>query len=175
MAISRSLKEYLRIHNIQYEVVLHKHSDSSYTTAEVANIPLNKLAKAVVLQNSDHDRLIMAIIPANRHLRVTAIDDMTYDQFSLVNEEQIKQLFNDCLPGVVPGIGTPYKLEMIVDNFGFAAGDIYIEAGDHMALIKLSHEDFERLMMSSRHATITAGFIGHINKESQSHRISRQG
>ena len=51
MAISKTLKRYLDKNNIRYTLVAHAYTESSTDSARSAHIPLQQMAKAVVLED----------------------------------------------------------------------------------------------------------------------------
>lgn len=159
MAIAKSLKTFLGKRGVSYESIPHHHSDSSYNSAAAAHIPSQQMAKAVLLGDTDQ-RHIMAVLPANRHLVLKAINDMTCGNFKLLDEAEIARLFSDCEAGAAPALGNSYAMEMIVDRELLLEPTVYIEAGDHDHLLKFEHEDYQDLVMSSRDATISGEIIG---------------
>ena len=70
----------------------------------------------------------------------------------LVEEEpEIDALFPDCAHGAVPALGHCYALPLIVDDSIEAQPEIYMEAGDHETVLRISHAQFARLMENARH------------------------
>lgn len=170
MAIAHSIETFLNNKGIGFESVLHRHSDSSYNSATAAHIASEQLAKAVVLVDSNH-RCVMAVLPANRKLVVSAINDMTYGDFELLDESELSSKFTDCEAGVAPSIGNVYGMEMIVDEELLAENTVYIEAGDHRTLLRLQGQDFLNLVMSSRHASIAGAELGQLSHQQQSYAV----
>ena len=80
MAMTLALQDFLSKKGVAFETVLHHHSDSAFNVAQAAHIPAERLVKAVLLED-DHDRQLMAIIPANKKLLVKAVSDMAYGHF----------------------------------------------------------------------------------------------
>ena len=171
MAIAQNLRNYLHSQDINFDVVFHPHCDSAFNSAKAAHIDLGQLAKAVMLHNADHDRIIMAIVPANRQLQLRAISDLMYDHYELLSSKDIAAIFNDCSAGVVPSLGSAYDIEMIVDANSLGGGDVFIEAGDHESLIRLKQEDFQSLVMGSRHASIAGRWLGEKSASPASHPV----
>jgi Ala-tRNA(Pro) deacylase len=68
------------------------------------------------------------------------------------SEGEIDELFQDCAHGAVPPIGECYGLDTIVDDAIDGQGDVYLEAGDHATLVRLSHAQFAKLTADARHA-----------------------
>lgn len=150
MTISTRLDHYLRDHNISYETIHHGHSNNSFGSAYLAQIPLDRLAKAVILKDHE-DRKLMALVPANRKINIPTLNDALYASFQLVKEREVYRMFNDCEHGAVPPIGQAYNIRTVCDKRLDALDSVYIEAGDHENLLRLSHDDFELLFKRCHH------------------------
>ncbi len=74
MTISTRLDTYLTNNAIPYQVVNHSHSNSSIASAISAQIPLNFIAKAVILKDHE-DRKVMAVLPAKNKISLAALND----------------------------------------------------------------------------------------------------
>jgi Ala-tRNA(Pro) deacylase len=128
---------------VQYDVVTHSHSRSSMETAELAQVPGDRLAKSVVLE--DEDGFLMAVLPST-HLRLGRLSRELNRRFRLATEEDGGALFEDCEPGAIPPLGSAYGMHTIVDDSLAEQPEIYFEAGDHERLIRVSREQFMQLM-----------------------------
>lgn len=152
MAMSLTLQKFLAQHGIAYEVLPHPYTVTSMNTASSARVPGDKLAKPVILE--DEQGYIMAVIPANRHVKIGEIRHMLKRNIGLATESELQQLFPDCDLGAVPPIGQAYGMETIVDDSLIQAGDIYFEAGDHEDVIHIKGAAFRRLMKHVPHGSL---------------------
>ncbi len=159
MAIAISLKEFLSDHHASYEVVSHRHSDSSFNTAAAAHLSANQVIKAVILQNSQKNYL-MAVLPADHRLALDELNRLMGIEYQFVSEYEIETLFKDCESGAIPAIGEAYHMDMIVDDKLLMADSVYIEAGDHENLVKLNHDEYRKLIMGTAHANIIGDVLG---------------
>jgi Ala-tRNA(Pro) deacylase len=151
MPISPRLAGYLNERVARYEVCEHVHTDTSAQTARCAHVPPHHLAKSVILE--DERGCLMAVVPADQRVHIGALARLLgRHELHLSDEERIKQLFNDCAPGAVPALGMAWGMETIVDRALESAPEVYIEAGDHEQLIKLTRESFGTLMRDALHA-----------------------
>jgi Ala-tRNA(Pro) deacylase len=156
MAISQHLSSYLKESGVRYEVCTHAPSRSSAETARLANLMAGQIAKAVVLE--DDDGYVMAVVPADKRVVVGELARMLdRPRLHLCDEADVARLFKDCEPGAVPAVGMPWGMETVVDEELESNGEVYIEAGDHQRLLRMSHDDFHTLMRAQRH--------GHFCKE----------
>ncbi|GLX77119.1 hypothetical protein tinsulaeT_04590 [Thalassotalea insulae] len=151
MTISTRLDDYLHQQNIPFNVVPHPHSNSSIGTAINAQVPLNQIAKAVILLDHE-DRKLMAVLPASNRISLSKLNDELMASYHLVKEEYIAEMFDDCDFGAIPPVGQAYNMSVVYDDKLEELDHVYIEAGDHESLIKLSKADFFRMMELARHA-----------------------
>lgn len=152
MAMSQTLQKFLAQHGIAYEVLPHPYTATSMNTASAARVPSDKLAKPVILE--DEQGYIMAVIPANRHVKIGEIRHMLHRNMGLATEAELQQLFPDCELGAVPPIGQAYGMETIIDDSLIKASDIYFEAGDHEDVVHIKGAAFRRLMKHAPHGSL---------------------
>ena len=151
MPISTRLVSYLNERLERYEVCEHAHTDTSAQTARCAHVPPRHLAKSVILE--DENGCVMAVVPADQRVHIGELARLLgRHDLHLSDEARVKTLFRDCAPGAVPALGMAWGMETIVDQTLATAPEVYIEAGDHEQLIKLTREDFKALTREARHA-----------------------
>lgn len=149
MAIPKTVTDYLEESGITYGVVNHPLSEgSSMQTAEAAHVSGEKIAKAVVLKDSQGH--VMAVVPATHMITINKVRDVIGRNLDLAPEADLARLFPDCASGAVPAIGPAYGLETIVDETLLAQPEIYFEAGDHREVISVQEKHFEQLLGASR-------------------------
>ena len=142
MAIAPTLQNYLD-RNVTYDVISHEPTMSSIQTAEACHISGDRLAKGIVLcRNGGY---VLAVLPASYHIRLPELRTQLGQDTALAREDEIPQLFGDCVPGAVPAIGTCYALDLIVDESIDEQPDVYIEGGDHATLIHMGQSQFAQL------------------------------
>lgn len=152
MAISLTLRNFLVENAIAYEVLPHSPTTTSLRSAYAARIPSNKLAKSVILE--DEDGYLMAIIPANEHVKLRELNHVLNRNMGLATEMELHQLFKDCVIGAIPPVGMAYGMETIVDDRLLQCDDIYFEAGDHEDLIHIKGTSFRKMMKQNQHTNI---------------------
>lgn len=144
MSISTTMQHYLRSKGCDFEVMWHPHSHTSMETAQRAHIPGDRLAKAVLL--SDALGYVAAVVPSTSHVSIAALREYTGRNLTLVPEHELQVIFKDCEPGVVPSACIAYDMETYVDESLVAQPDVYLEGGDHEALIHMRGDQFLALM-----------------------------
>jgi len=150
MSISTRLDSYLSANKIPYQVIEHEHSASSVGSAIMAKIPLNQIAKAVILKDHE-DRRLMAVLPAKNKISLSAINDNLLGNYKLLKEQEVYQMFSDCEHGAIPPVGEAFNIHTICDEMLDQLDYVYIEAGDHRKLLRISHKDYEIIAANSKH------------------------
>jgi Ala-tRNA(Pro) deacylase len=140
MAISITLKEYLDDHELDYEVIDHRPTDSALTTSEAAHVPGDRMAKSVLL--GDSETYLLAVVPATYRVKLGEIARLTGRHFHLIHEVEMEEAFSDCEIGAIPPMGSPYGIETLVDSNLMTHPDVYCESGDHGKLLRLSINAF---------------------------------
>jgi Ala-tRNA(Pro) deacylase len=142
MTVSPTLQKYLD-QSVTYELIPHTRTASSTRTAEACHVPGDALAKAVVLRRDGG--YMLAVLPASRHLHLSALKSQLGHKVDLASEKEIAELFVDCDIGAIPPVGECYGLDVIVDDSIDAQRDVYMEGGDHATLIRMDGAQFARL------------------------------
>ncbi|KGJ96317.1 aminoacyl-tRNA deacylase [Colwellia psychrerythraea] len=150
MNTSTRLTRYLIEKSIPYQEIEHFHSNSSICSAITANISLKQIAKAVLLKNHE-DKKLMAILPAAHKISLSALNKNLHGCFRLMKEQEVYQVFSDCNHGAVPPAAEAYHLSMVCERELDQLAEVYLEAGDHETLLRVSQEDFKAIMSSGKH------------------------
>lgn len=144
MTIASTLHQYLKQQGTNFDILRHSHTGSSLETASAAHIAEDRLAKAVVVE--DDRGYLMVVIPSRHRLHLGRLHKACGRLMGLATEEELRSLFPDCELGAIPPVGTAYGIETVVDDALSRQPDVYLEAGDHEALVHLSGEQFNMLM-----------------------------
>ncbi|HEY8009227.1 MAG TPA: YbaK/EbsC family protein [Methylocella sp.] len=153
MAIAPTLQRYLD-QNVTYGVIPHEPTMSSMRTAQICQISGDCLAKGIVLRHdSDY---VLAVLPASHHIRLSELRMQLGDDVDLASENEIAELFRDCVYGAVPAVGVCYALDVIVDDSIEEQPEIYMEGGDHATLVHMGHAQFAQLTVDARHGCFSA-------------------
>ena len=153
MAVAVTLQHYLDELGVEYEVVAHPYSDNGLSTAASAHIPADKLAKSIMLE--DEGGYLMAVCPASRRIKLGELYREINRRMEFADETELADVFGDCVLGAVPPVGELYGIDVVVDLELFMQPDIYFEAGDHVDLIHVNAENFQKLMSNAEHASFT--------------------
>ena len=153
MAIAAKVREMLEQQEVDYELVPHPHTPSSMRTAEAAHVPGDRLAKSVLLQ--DEEGYVLAVLPATQRLALGKLHQLLQRPLGLATEAEIGSVFADCETGALPALGSAYGITTIMDESLMGRPEIYFEAGDHEAVVRMRGEDFLRLMGTAKRASLS--------------------
>jgi Ala-tRNA(Pro) deacylase len=143
MRMARTVQRSLEKAQCEYDIVSHPHSASSLETARVAGIPAERVAKSVILDDH-HGHYLMAVLPASRHLDLSKV--RSSGEWQVSRESNLAHLFDDCERGAVPALGESYGLEVVIDPLLTRQKDIYLEAGNHVNLLRMDMPEFLKMV-----------------------------
>jgi len=150
MTIAQTVSGYLQSRHVSFDIIAHPYSDSSRKAAEVAHVPPEQLAKAVIL--SDRRGFLMAVVPGDRHVSLEDLWNKLGRRLSLAPESRLAPVFRDCESGAIPPLGPAYGMETIVDNSLVGQPEVFFESGDHRGLIRVDGEEFLTLLRDATYA-----------------------
>ena len=159
MTISISFNEYLTDHHINYELVKHRYTKSSFDSSCSAHLPSAEVTKAIILQCSDGSYL-MSALSVDHKLSIAQVNQLMGKNYHLLNETRLSELFPDCEQGAIPSIGEAFAIDMLVDDDLLRAKQVYIEAGDHRHLIKINQQQFAQMLAKVPHGNISGAVVG---------------
>jgi len=145
MVIAGKLKSFLDEGRIHYHVLKHHRRFTSPEIAQALHVPGQMLAKVVIVKGEDH--LLMAVLPANLMVDLEAFTAATGEpEARLASEEEFRATFPDCEVGAMPPFGNLYDVPVVVDSSLTKDREIFFEAGNHDEAIKITYDDFARLV-----------------------------
>lgn len=140
-----NVKEFLNNQGIDYEIILHRPSDTARATASASHIPASKLAKTVMAKVDGE--LCMVVVPACRRLDLAALKAASgANSVVLAREDEFQDLFPGCEPGAMPPFGSLYGLPVWMDEEVACDPQIVFNAGSHTELVRMAYEDFAHLV-----------------------------
>ena len=144
MPVSR-LKDFLDDQHIKYVTIQHSMAYTAQEIAAKAHIPGKELAKTVIVKIDGKNA--MAVLPASYRINLGRLKQVCRaSQVELASEEDFRDLFPGCETGAMPPFGNLYNMDVYVENSLADDEDIAFNAGSHTELIKLSYQDFEKLV-----------------------------
>ena len=141
----KKLKEFLDKSNIKYIIVIHSGAYTAQEVAESAHISGKELAKTVVVKIDG--KMAMAVLPASCRVELDLLREAAGGtRMDLPGEEEFKGAFPDCEPGAMPPFGNLYGMSVFADESLAGQEEIAFVAGSYTEVLRLSYEDFSRLV-----------------------------
>lgn len=139
------LKEFLDSQNIKYVTITHSTAYTAQEIAALAHIKGKELAKTVIVKLDD--ALAMAVLPASYQVDLALLKAAAGAKtIGLAGEKEFKDRFPGCETGAMPPFGNLYGMPVYADESLAKDKEIAFNAGSHNELIRLSCEDFTRLV-----------------------------
>jgi Ala-tRNA(Pro) deacylase len=143
--VLKQLKEYLDKHGVRYVVIQHSAAYTAREVASLSHIPVNEIAKTVVLK-VDGERA-MAVLPGSEMVDLAALRTaLQASSVELAGEAEFNTLFPECEIGAMPPFGNLFGLQVIAADTLAGDEEIAFNAGTHHDLVKMKYKDFERLV-----------------------------
>lgn len=153
MSASIRIRHYLDSHGIRYGVVHHAWAVTLEQAAQEAGIPLEQVAKGLLL--NDDDGLILAVFPASHHVDFDALRTQMRRNFELAPHETVSSVFKDCEPSAIPPLGDVYGLETIMDETLLAHNEIFIAVGENNHFLRIKVGGFQLIQSNAWHMQFT--------------------
>jgi Ala-tRNA(Pro) deacylase len=137
---AKKLKAFLDENNIR-----HSSAFTSQEIAASAHVSGKEFAKTVIIKIEG--KMAMAVLPASYQVDFKLLQEIFGPQkVSMATEAEFKYFFPDCEVGAMPPFGNLYDLEVFVARTLTGNSEIAFNAGSHTEIIRLSYDDFERLV-----------------------------
>lgn len=142
---ARKLKEFLDSQHIDYTSIPHSTAYTAQGIAALTHISGKELAKTVMVKLDD--KLCMAVLPASKTVDLEKLKQATRAAMAgLASEREFREKFPDCETGAMPPFGNLYNLPVFVEESLSNDKEIAFNAGTHNELIRMSFEDFVRVV-----------------------------
>lgn len=142
---TKKLKEFLTKNKINYFSISHPAAYAARETSHVSKISERLLAKTVIINVAN--KRIMVVVPSNEAINFDSLKkSLKENDVSLVPENEFSRLFPDCELGAMPPFGNLYNMDVYVEKNLTKNKEIAFNAGSHTELIKMSYQDFEKLV-----------------------------
>jgi len=139
------LKKFLDENNVGYQSIKHSIAYTAHGVAASAHIHGKELAKTVIVKIDG--KMAMAVLPANYRVDMDRLREAAGgSHVELADEKEFSAMFPGCAPGAMPPFGNLYGMDVYVDRSLEEDPEIAFNAGSHTELIKLSYNDFKRLV-----------------------------
>jgi Ala-tRNA(Pro) deacylase len=139
------LKNFLDSNHVKYTTISHSPAYTAQEAAASAHIPGKELAKTVIVKVDGE--FAMAVLPASMHVSLARLKAAAgVGATELASEDEFEKLFPDCELGAMPPFGNLYDMPVFVAEQLTEDDEIAFTAGSHTELVKLSYNDFDKLV-----------------------------
>jgi Ala-tRNA(Pro) deacylase len=141
----KKLKAFLDENNVRYVSIKHSRAYTAQEIASSVHVSGNEFAKTVMIKIDGH--MAMAVLPASYQVDFELLRKAFGTQkVTLASEAEFIRFFPDCDIGAMPPFGNLYDMPVYVAESLVANQEIAFNAGSHTEIIKLSFEDYQRLV-----------------------------
>jgi Ala-tRNA(Pro) deacylase len=145
MPANNKLMEFLDSHKVKYVTMAHSTAYTAQEIASLAHIRGEEFAKTVIVRIDG--AMAMAVLPASHHVDLPLLRAAAKGmKIALASETDFRDKFPECETGAMPPFGQLYGMPVFVDESLTRDKEIAFNAGTHHELIRLSYEDFSRLV-----------------------------
>ena len=145
------LKQFLDDRKVKYVTIRHSPAYTAQEVASMAHISGKELAKTVMVKIDGE--LAMAVLPASHHVDLDQLQEAAGAKWvALASEADFQGKFPGCETGAIPPFGNLYGMRTFVAETLREDEEIAFSAGTHSELIRLSYEDFEKLVQPCQFA-----------------------
>jgi len=142
----KKLQEFLDSKGCKYIVINHSPAYTAREAAASTLIPRREFAKAVLVKLADGS-VVMAVVPASRHVDLDAIAEASGQRaVCLAEEREFEELFPGCEPGAIPPFGNLYGMPVYADRELMQEDDLAFSAGTYTQIIRLAAADYRELV-----------------------------
>jgi Ala-tRNA(Pro) deacylase len=144
--ISAKLKDYLDNSGVAYARHSHPTTYTSQETAQSSHVPGREMVKSVILK-TDEGTLVMAALSSNDTADLDILrKEIGCRMLKLAKEQEFGDAFPTCEVGGMPPFGNIFNLTTYCDEDISKNREIEFNAGTHTDTIRMSFQDFERLV-----------------------------
>jgi Ala-tRNA(Pro) deacylase len=144
MSVYQSIIDLLESRGVPYTAMQHEPVRTSEQAAQVRGTPLERGAKALVLECGDD--LVLAVISASLRVDYKALKaGLGEKRVQMASAQRVLEA-TGCEPGGVPPFGNLLGLPVIVDPSILEQEWIDFNAGDRSRSVEMRSEDFVRIV-----------------------------
>lgn len=145
MRCKERLEDYLREHQVPFQLQHHAQAFSAQKVAESEHIPSKTVAKTVMALADNH--MVALVLPASSRVDLNQVQAaLGAKESRLAHEKEFANTFPDCEVGTMPPFGNLYGIPVYVDKHLIEQETIVFPVGTSTDTMSLKYADFERLV-----------------------------
>ena len=139
-----NLQSYLDENGVRYRISRHSITFTAQELAAAEHFPGKRVIKPVVIQADGH--FVMCALPACYRIDIAELkQQLCVKDVHLIDEETLRQLFDDCEAGAEPPIGQLYGMSTIMDESLSRGNQVMFQAGTHRDAVEMSLAEYRRI------------------------------
>ena len=142
---AKKLIDFLDSHNVKYITITHSTAYTAQEIASLVHIKGRELAKTVMVKIDG--QMAMAVLPASHQVDLSVLKTAAGAETAvLATEAEFRGGFPECETGAMPPFGNLYGMPVFAEKSLARDKEITFNAGTHNEVVRLSYEDFARLV-----------------------------
>ena len=143
-APDRRLLEWLKAHNVDYDLHHHAPTVTARQTARAEAVAARTMVKSVIVQAADGRKAILALEASDRVDLARAAHVLGTTEVHLVSEAELAEMAPDCDPGTWPPVDTIFGLPVLADSALRDEPEVTFNAGSHEFAVRLDQQAWAR-------------------------------
>jgi len=140
MTLTHDLRHELDRAQLDYDLIEHRRTETAGDEASVIGVPLERVAKTIVLASGD--RFVRAVLPASEHLDLHKVRQHLGDKHArLLSEAELALAYPMYELGAVPPFGVPAGDQVLFDRRLTQHDSVLLEAGSHDESLRMKTND----------------------------------
>ncbi len=143
MAIPATISAFVEHNGIHVRPMEHTPARSLREAAALNAVPLEQVARAVVLGHGE--RRLLVIVPADRILDFERLREIIGRDLHPLTHKAADQVFTRCPPGFRPPMAAAFRLDVIIDRNLLGGDYVYFQPATPDTLWRVKRFDFLRM------------------------------
>lgn len=139
---------FLSDEQICFELCHHAPAFTAQRRAHRLHTEGRRVIKTALL--ATENQFLLAVLPASHQIDVIRFERETRSAVRFANEQEMREIFNDCEWGLASPFGHLYGVSTVLDASLKATDIIALPGHLHVQSIRMNREDFERLERPSQ-------------------------
>ena len=148
MAIASRLKWFLDVNRVHYDVL-------SRPSGKPDEQEISDEERVVSHLFHDFRGFVMVVHRASQEIEMPALERLFGHPLHRAREREVRDIFFDCVKGVIPPLGSAYGIPTVVDDDLPLDGDLYFCGGDADDWVHMTGAAFQNLVADSQHAPVS--------------------